>query len=109
MVGHRHVPGCLIGTAAVVWLALSASLGRITWTDTGYRVLDDRTVEVEFDVYRPEGQPSPVWSGPSTMFGTVGTVAVRIPASPEPAVHRQVTVRTTTRAVTGVVRECTAD
>jgi hypothetical protein len=104
------IAGCLLGTAAVVWLALSASLGRVTWTDTGYRVLDDRTVEVEFDVHRPEGQAvTCVVRALDQGFGTVGTVEVRIPASPEAAVHRQVTVRTTTRAVTGVVRECTAD
>ena len=102
------IVGCAVATAVVVWLALSASRGRVTWTDTGYRVVDDRTVEVGFDVHRPDGQAvTCVVRALDQGFGTVGTVEVRIPASAERSVHRDVTVRTTTRAVTGVVRECT--
>ena len=102
------IAGCVVGTALAVWLGLTMSLGRVTWTDTGYRVVDDRTVEVEFDVHRPAGQAvTCVVRALDQGFGTVGTVEVRIPASGERSLHRQVTVRTTTRAVTGVVRECT--
>jgi hypothetical protein len=94
--------------AAAVWLGLAASAGRVTWQDTGYRVVDDRTVEVEFDVHRPAGRAvTCVVRALDQGFATVGTVEDRIPASEERAVHRRVTVRTTTRAVTGVVRDCT--
>jgi hypothetical protein len=101
------VLGCAVGVAAAVWFGLSMSLGKVTWTDTGYRVVDDRTVEVDFDVHRPAGQAvSCVVRALDQGYGTVGTVEVAIPASPERSVHRQVTVRTTTRAVTGVVKSC---
>ena len=72
-------------------------------------MVDDRSVQVDFDVHRPEGQAvTCVVRALDQAFGTVGTLEVRIPASPEGSVHRQVTVRTTTRAVTGVVRDCRA-
>jgi uncharacterized protein DUF4307 len=101
------VVGCLLGAAVAVWLGLSMSLGKVTWTDTGYRVIDDRTVEVDFDVHRPAGQAvTCVVRALDRGYGTVGTVEVAIPGSPERSVHRQVTVRTTTRAVTGVVKSC---
>lgn len=101
--------GVTLAVAVSVWLGLAYSVGRITWTDTGYRVLDDRTVEVDFDVHRPAGQAvTCVVRALDQGFGTVGSVEVAIPASEERSVHRQVTVRTTTRAVTGAVQSCTA-
>jgi Domain of unknown function (DUF4307) len=101
------VAGCAAGVAVAVWLGLSMSVGKVTWTDTGFQVLDDRTVEVEFDVHRPDGQAvTCVVRALDKGFGTVGTAEVAIPASGERSVHRKVTVRTTTRAVTGLVRSC---
>jgi hypothetical protein len=98
--------GCAVGTALAVWLALANSLDRVTWTDTGYRVVDDRSVEVDFDVHRPSGQAAVCTvRALDHGFGTVGAVEVRIPAG-ERSVHRQVTVRTASRAVTGVVQRC---
>lgn len=98
-----------LGVVAAVWLGLSMSLGKVTWTDTGYRVVDDRTVEVEFDVHRPGGQAvTCLVRALDQGFGTVGTLEVALPAGPE-SVHRKVAVRTTTRAVTGVVKSCSAD
>ena len=98
------IVGVAVGVALAVWLGLSYSVGQVTWTDTGYRVVDDRSVKVDFDVHRPEGQAvTCVVQALDQAFGTVGTVEVRIPAPRSGSVHRQVTVRTTTRAVTGVV------
>jgi uncharacterized protein DUF4307 len=103
------IAGVTVGVALAVWLGLSYSVGQVTWTDTGYRVIDDRSVQVDFDVHRPEGQAvTCVVRALDQAFGTVGTLEVQIPASPQGSVHRQVTVRTTTRAVTGVVRDCRA-
>jgi len=103
------IVGVGLGTALAVWLGLAMSVGKVTWTDTGYRVVDDRTVEVDFDVHRPAGQAvTCVVHALDQGYGTVGSVEVAIPASPQRSVHRQVTVRTTTRAVTGVVQSCSA-
>jgi hypothetical protein len=42
-------------------------------------------------------------------FGTAGLVEVRVPASETRSVQRTTRVRTTARAVTGVVKSCTID
>ncbi len=100
--------GCTVGVALAVWLALANSLGAITWTDTGYRVVDDRSVEVEFDVHR--GADESVTCrirALDTGFGVVGVVDVAVPPSAERTVHQQVVVKTSSRAVTGVVQTCT--
>ena len=52
------VLGVGLATALAVWLGLANSVGRVTWVDTGYKVVDDRSVRVEFDVHRPSGQAS---------------------------------------------------
>lgn len=104
------VVGCLLGAALVTWLALVNTVGRVTWTDTAYRVVDDRTVVVDFEVHRPEGQAVTCEVRALDQgFGVVGSLEVAVPASSERTVHRQVTVRTTTRAVTGTVRTCSPE
>ena len=101
--------GCAVGVALAVWLGLANSLGQVTWTDTGYRVLDDRTVTVDFDVHRSPGQAVQCRvQALDRSFGVVGALDVAIPAGQSRAVHRQVTVRTTSRAVTGTVDTCSA-
>jgi len=101
--------GCAIGVALATWLGLANSLGRVTWTDTAYRVVDDRTVTVDFDVYRSPGQAVQCRvRALDQAFGVVGVVDVAIPAGEARSVHRQVTIRTTSRAVTGTVQSCDA-
>ncbi len=101
------VVGVGVGVALAVWLGLANTLGAVTWTDTGYRVVDDRTVTVTFDVHRPPGTAvTCTVRALDSRFGTVGTVEVDVPAGPERSVSEQVTVRTTTRAVTGTVQRC---
>jgi uncharacterized protein (DUF58 family) len=101
--------GCTVGIVLAVWFGLAATVGRVSWTDTGYRVIDDRTVEVRFDVHRQPGQAvTCTVRALDRRFGTVGTLEVPLPPSPQTSVSQTVVVRTTTRAVTGVVRECRA-
>ena len=101
------IVGCGLASAAAIWLGLANSLGQVTWTDTGYHVVDDRTVTVDFDVHRSSGEAvTCVVRALDARFGTVGTVEVAVPASRQASVHQRVTVRTTTRAVTGTVKDC---
>jgi len=103
------VVGCSIGVAIAVWFGLSAANG-VNWTDVGYRVVDDRTVDVTYDVHRPAGRAvTCVVRALDKSFGTVGTAQVRIPATTQASVSRTDRVRTTTRAVTGLVKGCTLD
>jgi hypothetical protein len=102
------VIGCSLGIALAVWLGLSATRDQVTWTDIGYHVVDDTGVDVSYDVNRPVGRDvTCVVRALDIHFGTVGSVRVRIPASVQPSVHRETHVRTTSRAVTGVVQTCT--
>ncbi|GAA2737052.1 hypothetical protein GCM10009867_22900 [Pedococcus aerophilus] len=102
------IVGCVVGVALATWWGLAASLGKVTFTDTGYEVIDQRSVRVEFDVHRPDGEAVTCrLQALDTTFGVVGVLDVQIPASQERSVHREEVVRTTSRAVTGVVDTCT--
>jgi len=101
------IVGCSIGVALAVWVGLASTLGKVTWVVTGYRVVDDRSVLVQFDVHRPAGQAvTCTVNALDQGFATVGTLEVAVPAGAGRAVHQQVTVRTASRAVTGVVVTC---
>jgi ABC-type lipoprotein release transport system permease subunit len=102
------IVGCTIGVALATWLALANTLGQVTWTDTGYKVLDDRSVRVDFDVHRQSGQAVTCRvQALDQTFAVVGVLDVAVPATAAPSLHRQVVVRTASRAVTGVVQRCT--
>ena len=63
---------------------------------------------VEYDLHRPAGVA--VLCRVSALDGSrnrVGTVEDAVPASGPTSVHREVRVRTSARAVTGVVDACT--
>ena len=108
--GRWWVVGILGGglvTALAVWLALANSGGRVTWPDTGSKVVDSRNVRVEFDVHRPSGEAVTCQvNALDQSFGVVGTLEVKVPASRERSVHQVVVVRTASRAVTGTVKTC---
>ena len=99
--------GILLGCALAVWLGLASTVGKPSWTDLGYRVIDDKAVDVTYLVTRPIGRD--VTCAIRAMdkgFATVGLVEVNIPGSDASSVRRTTRVRTTTRAVTGLVRSC---
>ena len=99
--------GIALGCAMAVWFGLASTVGKPAWTNLGYRVLDDRSVDVTYLVSRPIGRD--VTCEIRAMdrgFGTVGQVTVHVSASNTSSVRRTTRVRTTARAVTGVVRSC---
>jgi Domain of unknown function (DUF4307) len=99
--------GILLGCALAVWLGLASTVGKPSWTDLSYRVIDDKAVDVTYLVTRPPGRD--VTCAIRAMdkgFATVGLVEVSIPGSDASSVRRTTRVRTTTRAVTGLVRSC---
>jgi hypothetical protein len=103
------VVGVTLASVLATWLSLANSVGRITWTDTDYRVVDDRSVRVGFDVHRSPGQAVTCRvEALDKSFALVGVLDVEVPASEERSVHQQVVVRTAARAVTGTVKTCTA-
>lgn len=101
------VLGCLAMLAVVVWFAISATVGRVSWQTTSYAVLDDANVEVSFRIERPAGTAvTCTLKAMDVRFAAVGLAEVEIPAGPQRRVTRTETIRTTARAVTGTVSRC---
>ena len=99
--------GILAGVALSIWWGLSATLGQPSWQTLGYKVVSDQQVRVDFEVHRPGGAAiTCTVEALARDFAPVGTSRVRIPASTEETTTRSVTLRTTSRAVTGQVRTC---
>ena len=99
--------GVAAGTAVAVWFGLAATLGRVAWTDLAYRVVDDRSVQVTYEVHRPDAHAAVcLLRALDQRHGTVGSLEVAVPAGGADTVRRTDVVRTTTRAVTGTVRTC---
>ena len=97
-----------IGVAGAIWFGLSATVGLPSFQTTGYTVVDDQSVRVSFEVHSPDGKAvTCTVRALARDFSTVGTLEVAIPASGVADSRHTVTVRTTTRSVTGEVRTCT--
>ena len=100
-------------TAAVIALGVYLQTDRVRWTVTSYEVVDDRTVEVGFDIRRPAGTAVVCRVQALAIdFATVGATDVTIPADAAEGaktVHQDVVVRTTTRANTGTVQNCVVE
>ena len=100
--------GILLGSAMAIWWGLASTVGKPSWTLMSYHVVDDRTVDVTYIVSRPTGRDvTCMISAMDKTFATVGMIAVNVPGSDTSSVKRTTRVRTTTRAVTGVVKSCT--
>jgi Domain of unknown function (DUF4307) len=100
--------GISLGSIMAGWWGWSATADSPSGQTMGYRVLDDRTVDVTYVVNNlPIGRDVIcVIHALDKGFGTVGTLEVHIPGSQTSSVQRTSRVRTTTRAVTGVVKSC---
>jgi hypothetical protein len=100
--------GILLGSAMAVWWGLASTIGKPSWTVMGYQVVDDRTVDVTYLVSRPTGHDvTCTIRALDKGFATVGLIEVHVPGSDQSSVKRTTRVRTTSRAVTGVVKSCT--
>nr|WP_277628078.1 DUF4307 domain-containing protein [Arsenicicoccus dermatophilus] len=95
-------------TALLVWIGVENASGAITPRVLGYQVVDDRTVTVTFDVDRPaEWTVTCEVQALDGSFGRVGTLQATLPPDGHAVTRKQVTVRTTSRAVTGTIKRCT--
>lgn len=99
--------GCLLAVGVIVWWGITTTTGIVRPEVTGYAVESDQSVVVDYDLHRPQGvavvcRISALDQGK----GRVGTVEDAVPAAGPASVHRVVRVRTSSRAVTGVVDSC---
>lgn len=99
--------GVAAGTAMAIWFGLSATVGLPSWQTTGYKVIDDQSVRVSFQVNSPDGKAlTCTVTALARDFSAVGSRDVPIPASTREQTQQTVTLRTTSRAVTGEVKTC---
>ena len=110
---HRRawtVVGVVVVVVAAVligWWTLRNETQRITATTVGYKVENDTSVWVSFDVSRPPGLAvTCTVRAMDGHFAVVGTADIVVPPEGGQVVHLEKAVRTTTRAVTGVVQDC---
>ncbi len=102
------VAALVLAVAGVAWYGWTTTAGQVRPVVTGYRVESDTLTRVGYDLARPAGtavtcRVSALDSGK----GRVGAVEDHVPADGPAVVHRVVEVRTSARAVTGVVEACT--
>ncbi len=94
-------------TGFASWRVLSVADQAIDVTTTAVSVLDDRTTVVTFDVHRPAGLAVVCTiQAQDQRKAVVGTVTVDLPGATERTTTHQVSVKTTTRAFTGLVHDC---
>jgi len=99
--------GILAGVGLAIWFGLSSTMGQPAWQTLGYKVVSDRQVRVDFQVYRPGGTAlTCTVEALARDFAPVGTSTVQVPASADETTTESVTLRTTSRAVTGQVKTC---
>ena len=99
--------GILVAVAVIVWWGIVGTTGSVRPEVTGYRVESDASIVVRYDLHRPAG--TAVLCRVSALDGSkarVGTVEDAVPAEGPTSVQREVRVRTSVRAVTGVVDSC---
>ena len=100
--------GILSAVGVIVWWGIASSTGSVRPEVTGYDVESSAQIIVEYDLHRPEGVAVVCRvSALDSSKARVGTVEDAVPASGPTSVHRAVAVRTSVRAVTGVVDSCT--
>ncbi len=101
------VLGCGVAVALIVGVNLSGAGARVSATTTAFKVLDDASVQVSFDVTKPpEVRVTCTIRAVDSHFTAVGSAQVDVPPAAEATTHLVGIVRTTTRAVSGVVQDC---
>lgn len=99
--------GISVGVALAIWFGLSATVGQPSWQTVGYKVVDNQSVWVDFQVYSPDGRDLVCTvHALSRDFAVVGSTDVPIKLAGADSARETVTLRTTSRAVTGEVKTC---
>ncbi|SMH34130.1 protein of unknown function [Rathayibacter oskolensis] len=93
--------------AWVVWAGLDGARDGVDVQDTAHVVVDDRTVEVSFDLTAPTGtEVACAVQALNEQSAVVGWLVVEYPASTERFRSSTETVRTTELATTGLISSC---
>ena len=93
--------------AGLSWLTISNSLDEVGFDETGYEVVDDRTVTVSFQATPPAGAAfACALQALDEDFGTVGWRVIEYSAFEETTRAFMETIPTVAPATTGTVHSC---
>lgn len=99
--------GITLAVVLVVWWGWTSTSGAVRPEVVSYEVRSDSEVWVQYDVSRPAGVAVDCRvAALDRGKGRVGVADDRVPAEGPVVVRREVVVRTSARAVTGVVESC---
>ena len=98
----------VVASAVIVWVAVVRIPQQVSPQVTGFSILSDGSVVVDYDLRRPAHTAVEcLVTALDSHHGRVGAATDDIPAGPSAGtVHRTVTVRTGSPAVTGLVDSC---
>ncbi len=110
--GKRRVAivALILAAAAVIafgWMTVATAAEQVDARTTGFRIIDEHAVEVEFQITPPAGREVACFlEAQDTEHGIVGWRMVRIPASADHTRSFVETVPTLSEATTGLVNSC---
>lgn len=94
-------------TVLLGWSTVSNSLSSVSVTETGYNVVDERTVTLDFQITSPVGEPvACAIEAQDEEHGTVGWRVVEYPASEDHSRAFSEKIPTLALATTGFVNTC---
>lgn len=97
----------LLAAGWLIWTGLHNANRDVRWSDIGYSVRDDGATTVTFDVVKDADRSARCWvHALNRHYAPVGVAEVEIGPAPDTVVRTTANVRTTERAVSGLVREC---
>lgn len=93
--------------AFLVWAGLDQTGSTMESTDVGSTIVNDRAVEVSFQVSMPPGRTATcALQAQNDQHTVIGWKVVDVPASKVRTTSHTETVRTAERAVTGLIYQC---
>ena len=93
--------------AWVVWAGIASARADVRWSDVGFRVVDNASVQVTYDVGKaPSSTVVCTLTALDRGKGTVGLARVTLGPREQKVTRNVATVRTSALAVTGIVRDC---
>ncbi|QIG40226.1 DUF4307 domain-containing protein [Microbacterium sp. 4R-513] len=97
----------LVAVGAFAWLTVANSLNAVDVDTTGFQVVDERTVTLEFQLSAPTGSSiACTLEAQDEQHGVVGWRVVEIPAGETHARAFRETIPTVAEATTGFVNSC---
>ncbi len=97
----------LLGMATAVWFGLSATVTKPNWRDLSFNVVDDRLVQMRFELTKPKDMTVQCTViAQEVNHGVVGRTVLTIGPTEQASTVHDAQIKTTTLAVIGTVRAC---